>query len=91
MILRGTVDELRQRTRDFATREKVWLFNAFFESPFEGKAIAEIVVGDAADDYSDDEACRWLRRFQAPSDRRQPAVERAAQKPAPRRLRQRRA
>jgi threonine aldolase len=67
VILRGTVDELKQRNRDFAVREKVWLFNAFFESPFDGKTIAEIAIGDAADDYTDDEACEWLRRFQAPS------------------------
>ena len=70
VILRGTVDDLKQRNRDFAVRERVWLFNAFFESSFEGRAIAEIVIGDAADDYSDDEACQWLRRFQAmPSGR----------------------
>ena len=66
VILRGALDDLKQRNRDFARREKVWLFNAFFESPFEGKAIAEIVIGEAADDYTDDEACEWLRRFQAP-------------------------
>jgi threonine aldolase len=65
VILAGTVDELKQRNRDFAAREQVWLFNAFFESPFEGFTVAEIVIGDAADDYTDDEACQWLRRFQA--------------------------
>jgi threonine aldolase len=64
VILRGTVDELKQRNRDFATREKVWLFNAFFESPFEGKTIAEVVIGEAADDYTEAEACEWLRSFQ---------------------------
>jgi threonine aldolase len=64
VILHGTVQELKQRNRDFAAREKIWLFNAFFESPFDGKTIAEAVIGDAADDYTDDEACQWLRRFQ---------------------------
>jgi len=68
VILRGTVDELKQRNRELAKRERVWLFNAFFESSFEGKAIAEIVIGEAADDYTDDEACDWLRRFQARSN-----------------------
>ena len=72
VILAGTVDELKQRNRDFAAREQVWLFNAFFELPFEGSAIAEIVIGDAADDYTDDEACQWLRRFQAGVGRRTP-------------------
>jgi hypothetical protein len=80
VILAGTVDELKQRNREFAGREQVWLFNAFFESPFEGSAIAEIVIGDAADDYTDDEACQWLRRFQAGSGhgRRPPVVGRPA-------------
>src|SRR5215468_2742840 len=64
VILPGTVDELKQRNRDFATREKVWLFNAFFESPFEGKTVAEVVIGEAADDYTEAEACEWLRSFQ---------------------------
>jgi threonine aldolase len=65
VIFPGAVAQLKRRNRDFAMREKVWLFNAFFESPFEGRVIAEIVIGDAADDYTDDEACGWLRRFQA--------------------------
>jgi len=63
VILRGTVAELKKRNRDFAAREKVWLFNSFLEASFEGRAIAEIVIGDAADDCTDDEACGWLRRF----------------------------
>jgi threonine aldolase len=65
LVLAGAVDELQDRHRRFAEREKIWLFNGFFESPFEGQAIAEIVIGDAADDYGDAEACTWLRRFQA--------------------------
>ncbi len=67
VILRGTVAELKKRNRDFAAREKIWLFNSFYEAPFEGRAIAEIAIGDAADDYGDDEACGWLRRFVAMS------------------------
>ncbi len=63
VILWGTAAELKERNRDFAAREKIWLFNSFFEAPFEGRAIAEIAIGDAADDYSNDEACGWLRRF----------------------------
>jgi threonine aldolase len=91
VVLAGAVDELKQRNRDFTAREGVWLFNAFFESPFEGHAIAEIVVGDAADDYTDDEACGWLRRFQAMSaeGRREPRIRRRAQKPSARRPRPR--
>jgi len=67
VILRGTVAELKERNRGFAAQEKVWLFHSIFEAPFEGRAIGEIAIGDAADDYSDDEACQWLRRFQAMS------------------------
>jgi threonine aldolase len=76
VILPGSVDELKQRNREVATLEKVWLFNAFFESPFDGQAIAEIVIGDAADDYSDDDACQWLRRFQASSGTARPSSRR---------------
>jgi threonine aldolase len=63
VILRGTVAELKTRNRAFAARHGVWLFNSFFEAPFEGRAIAEIAIGEAADDYSDDEASGWLRQF----------------------------
>jgi hypothetical protein len=87
VIIAGAVDELKQRNRDFASREEIWLFNAFFESPFEGQAIAEIVIGDAADDYTDDEACDWLRQFQAMSG--QAAIRRRVQKPTARRPRPR--
>jgi threonine aldolase len=91
VILAGTGGELKQRNRDFAARKKVWLFNAFFESPFEGQAIAEIVIGDAADDYSDDEACSWLRQFQAMSGegRGRAAIRRRVRKPTARRPRRR--
>ncbi len=64
LILTGTVEELHNRHRRFAGHERIWLFNGFFESPFEGQAIAEIGIGEAADDYGDEEACGWLRRFQ---------------------------
>ena len=91
VILAGAVGELKQRNRDFATHEKIWLFNAFFESPFEGRAIAEIVIGDAADDYTDDEACAWLRQFQAMSDQgRDKGAIRRTQKPPARQTRLRR-
>jgi threonine aldolase len=65
LLLTGTVDQLQSRHRQFAEREKTWLFNGLFETPFEGRVVAEIVIGDAADDYGDEEACTWLRRFQA--------------------------
>ena len=66
LLLPGTADALQARHREFAAREKVWLFNGFFESPLAVQTIAEIVIGEAADDYGDDQACDWLRRFQAP-------------------------
>jgi threonine aldolase len=64
LVLVGSVELLRDRHRRFAAGEKIWLFNGFFESPFEQRTIAEIVIGDAAEDYDDGEACDWLRRFQ---------------------------
>jgi threonine aldolase len=65
LILSGAPDDLQRRHRAFAERERIWLFNGFFESPLEGRSIAEIVIGEAADDYGDDDACAWLRHFQA--------------------------
>ena len=64
LLLTGTVDRLQSRHRRFAASERIWLFNAFFETPLEGRVAAEIVIGEAADDYGDDDACAWLKRFQ---------------------------
>lgn len=51
--------------RAFAEKERVWLFNAFFEAENPRQAIGEITIGEAADDYSDEEALGWISAFNA--------------------------
>lgn len=63
IILDGTVADLTARHRDFARQHRVWLFNAFSATAYEGKVMAEIIIGDAADRYSDAEACAWISTF----------------------------
>ncbi|MGE3831210.1 MAG: low specificity L-threonine aldolase [Parvibaculaceae bacterium] len=63
VIFDGAVDELTEKHRRFATQNKVWLFNAFGVTALENRSMAEIVIGDAADGYSDEEACGWLQSF----------------------------
>lgn len=59
----GSPGELAERNRAFAREEGVWLFNAFTESPFEGLAMGEVVIGEAAGSFSDAEAAQWLAAF----------------------------
>ncbi len=63
IFLEGTPAALKARNRDFAGRHGVWLFNAFVEAPQDGRTIGEIVIGDAADHYDDDEAVEWFGEF----------------------------
>lgn len=63
LVLPGAPEFLAQVHREFAVRERIWLFNGFVETQFADRSIGEIVIGDSADHYSDDMACDWLRRF----------------------------
>jgi threonine aldolase len=63
VILDGIPSDLAARNREFASARRVWLFNSFSESQFPGKSTAEIVVGSAADRYTDDDAAAWLSSF----------------------------
>ena len=63
VILDGTPAELATRHREFAAAKHVWLFNSFSEFQIPGKSTAEIVIGSAADSYTDDDAVAWLRSF----------------------------
>lgn len=65
LILRSTPAELAERNRAFAAERKLWLFNAFTEAALEGHSIAEIVIGEASDDYTLEEAAGWIRAFLA--------------------------
>ncbi|HEY1384959.1 MAG TPA: beta-eliminating lyase-related protein [Dongiaceae bacterium] len=59
----GWPDRLAEQHRTFARDTGVWLFNTFTEGPQPGTSIAEIVIGDTCEDFTDDEAAGWLRRF----------------------------
>ena len=63
LLIEGTPAELTERNMAFARSHGVWLFNAFTEAPLAGRSVGEIVIGAAADSYTDDEAVRWLSRF----------------------------
>lgn len=63
LLLPGSTEALGARHRDFARRRKIWLFNAFLESPVAGHSIAEVVIGDSSDDYDMSEAASWISEF----------------------------
>jgi threonine aldolase len=55
--------ELEEKHRAFVRKQGIWLFNAFLEAPLPNHSVAEVVIGDAADHYSDAEAASWLQAF----------------------------
>lgn len=63
LLIPGTVQALTSRNRDFARDRGVWLFNLFYESPVDGHAVGEVVIGDSSDDYTIDEAAGWIGDF----------------------------
>lgn len=65
LLLPGSVDELTKRHQQFARDRRVWLFNGFYESPMDGRSIAEVVIGDNSDDWSVEEGAGWIRDFAA--------------------------
>jgi hypothetical protein len=63
--LRGEPRTLAERHRRFAAERKVWLFGNFQPAPLAGHSVAEIVLGDASDDYAIAEAAEWIAGFLA--------------------------
>lgn len=63
LLMRGSVEALTRRNRDFAEKRGIWLFNLFYESPVEGHSVGEVVIGDSSDDYEVEEAAGWVRDF----------------------------
>lgn len=63
LLMPGSVDELAGRNRRFATDRGIWMFNEFYESPVDGHAIGEIVIGESSDDYDAAEALDWVNAF----------------------------
>jgi hypothetical protein len=65
LFLPGAPAQWAERNRRFAKARGIWLFNALGDSPLAGHATAEIVIGDASDDYTIAEAAEWIRAFAA--------------------------
>lgn len=65
VILDAAPSSCRAAHQAFAKAERLWLFNNFFEAENPDQAIGEIVIGETADDFSDDEAEGWIAAFNA--------------------------
>lgn len=63
VILPGEPAALMAATREFAHRRGIWLFNAFLPDGDPGRSRTEIVIGDAAEHYRDDEAVSWVEEL----------------------------
>jgi len=63
VLLDGKPIELREKHREFARSEGIWLFNAFGDTQIPNMTMTEITIGDAADHYADDEALTWIKTF----------------------------
>ena len=61
----GAPVELAERHRSFAHDRKTWSFGAFQPTALAGHSLAEIVIGDASDQYPIDAVPRWIEAFLA--------------------------
>lgn len=61
LILPGEAADLMAANRAFAQRSGIWLFNAFMPADRSGLARCEVVIGDAAERYCDEEAVGWVQ------------------------------
>ncbi len=63
ILLHGKPEEIAERHRAFSRDTSVWLFNTLSEAPVAGHTIAEVVIGDASQSYTDDQAIEWIGSF----------------------------
>ncbi len=63
ILIPGRPDDVAARHRAFSAETSVWLFNSLSEGPLPMHTIAEVVIGDASDSYTDDEAIAWISSF----------------------------
>lgn len=63
LVLEGAPAGWAARNREFARARGIWLFNTIGEAPLAGHAIAEVVIGNAADHYAIEEAGAWIADF----------------------------
>lgn len=63
LLLPGSPGDLESCHAALAQKTGVWLFGAFADAPVAGRTLVEVVIGSAADGYSDDEAVGWIDRL----------------------------
>ncbi len=63
ILIPGQPGRLAAAHRAFSAETSTWLFNGFTEAPLPQHSIAEIVVGDTNESYTDDEAVEWISAF----------------------------
>jgi len=63
LILPANAEHLRQRNREFARHHGIWLFNDFKPVTPLVHAMTEIVIGDAAADYDNEQVLGWLAQL----------------------------
>lgn len=63
VILPGEPADLMAATRGFAQRHGIWLFNAFIANGDPGRSRTEVVIGDAAEHYSNEVAVSWVEEL----------------------------
>ncbi len=67
VILPGDPATLAEANRTYARQTGIWLFNAFLPADKPGFARTEVVIGDAAEQYRDEEAVGWVQAMVAAS------------------------
>jgi len=60
IYLPGERTRLERAALELAQGERVWLFNGFSETPVPPLTMAEVTIGEAADDLEDEEVVRLL-------------------------------
>jgi threonine aldolase len=63
ILIPGRPDRMTAAHRAFSTETSTWLFNGFAEAPLPMHSIAEVVIGDTNESYTDDEAVEWVSAF----------------------------
>ncbi len=63
VILPGDPATLAEANRTYARQTGIWLFNAFLPAEKPGFVRTEVVIGDAAEQYGDEEAVGWVQNM----------------------------
>jgi threonine aldolase len=63
ILVPGRPEELAKVHRAFCAETSIWLFNGFTEAPLPMHSIAEVVIGDTCESWTEDEAVGWISSF----------------------------